>query len=130
MMKGTFLRLAAVTALALGLAAGPAPAAQASDDALIRAAHFSPDTPGVDVYLNGFSGGQARLWVPDAMYGGVSPYERVTGWTVCGRNAPARAAASSTPVISWNLNVKAGQAYTTAAIGAKPSCGRSCCTTI
>lgn len=117
MKKGMFLRLLTGSAVVFGLVVGTGPVAQADDDALIRAAHFSPDTPGVDVYLTGFAGGQTRLWVPDAEYGGVSPYQRVpAGLYVVSMRAHG-ASPSSAPVISWNLNVKAGQVYTTAAVG-------------
>jgi hypothetical protein len=112
--------LTAVIALALfgclGATAGPAAAAPAQT-AVVRAAHFSPDTPGVDIYLTAFAGGSSRLWVPNAEYGGVSPYERVApGLYVVAMRAHG-AAASSPPVVSWNLDVRAGRAYTAAAIG-------------
>lgn len=118
MKHGMLFRLTGTFALTLGLLAGTTPVAQASDDALVRAAHFSPDTPGVDVYLTAFSGGQSRLWVPDAEYGGVSPYQRVPAGLYVVAMRPHGASAASKPVISWNLNLKAGQVYTTAAIGA------------
>lgn len=121
-MSGHIRQWATLLATLLLVGVGGAalsPAASAADQpALIRAAHFSPDTPGVDVYLNGFAGGSARLWVPDATYGGVSPYQRVTPGLYVVSMRPHGAAASTKPVISWNLDVKAGQAYTTAAIGA------------
>lgn len=98
------------------------PAAGAADaPALIRAAHFSPDTPGVDVYLTGFAGKAARLWVPNAVYGAVTPYSSIpAGLYVVSMRAHG-APATSKPVISWNLDLKAGQAYTTAAIGSSAS---------
>ncbi len=97
------------------------PAGAADAPALIRAAHFSPDTPGVDVYLTGFAGKTARLWVPDAVYGAVTPYSSVPAGLYVVSMRPHGAAATSKPVISWNLDLKAGQAYTTAAIGSSAS---------
>lgn len=111
--------LGAVLAATLvgGWLSAAAPAAASDPDALIRAAHFSPDTPGVDVYLTGFAGGSTRLWVPNAVYGGVSDYQRVPAGLYVVSMRPHGAPSSSPPAISWNLEVKAGQAYTTAAIG-------------
>ncbi|MCW2541177.1 MAG: hypothetical protein JWN95_2902 [Frankiales bacterium] len=86
--------------------------------ALVRAAHFSPDTPGVDVYLTAFSGGTTRVWVPNAEYGQVSPYKRVQPGLYVVAMRPHGAAVSTPPVVSWNLDAKSGQAYTAAAIGA------------
>jgi hypothetical protein len=118
MASSKLLRIVAVTALVTTWLGGSVPAASAGEqDALIRAAHFSPDTPGVDVYLTAFSGGSTRLWVPDAVYGGVSSYQRVPAGLYVVAMRPHGAAVSSAPVISWNLSVAAGQAYTTAAIG-------------
>ena len=115
--KRTTALVAALVVLALSGLTAPAAATTAEPDALIRAAHFSPDTPGVDVYLTGFAGGSTRLWVPNAVYGGVSNYQRVTPGLYVVSMRPHSAAASTPAAISWNLQVKAGQAYTTAAIG-------------
>lgn len=106
-----------VSCLVAGLVAGMPAAGAADPDALVRVAHFSPDTPGVDVYLTGFAGGTTRLWVPNAAYGGVSSYRRLPAGLYVVAMRPHGAAASSPPAIRWNLDVKAGRAYTTAAIG-------------
>ena len=113
----TAIATALVTVVAGGWLAVATPASASDPDALIRAAHFSPDTPGVDVYLTGFAGGSSKLWVPNAVYGGVSAYQSVAAGLYVVSMRPHGAPASSPAVISWNLAVKSGQAYTTAAIG-------------
>ena len=119
LVKWRLVLLLLAMAVLAGLAAlAPASANAAGAPALIRAAHFSPDTPGVDVYLTSFAGGKTTLWVPDAQYGGVSNYERVPAGLYVVSMRPHGAAMSTKPVISWNLSVRAGQAYTTAAVGA------------
>jgi hypothetical protein len=119
-MRTTIRRLA-FAALATAAVAALVPVVPASaapeQFATIRAAHFSPDTPGVDIYLTAFSGGTTRLWVPNAEYGGVSQYERVASGLYVVAMRPHGAPATDKPAISWNLDVRAGQVYTTAAIG-------------
>ncbi|HEY2044361.1 MAG TPA: DUF4397 domain-containing protein [Jatrophihabitans sp.] len=113
--------LIAMASVAFGLiGTGPAAAAP-SDPALIRVAHFSPDTPGVDVYLTAFSGGTASLWVPNAAYGGVSAYKQVAPGIYVVSMRPHGAAPSTPAAVSWNIQVAGGQAYTAAAIGSNSS---------
>lgn len=90
-------------------------------DAIIRAAHFSPTTPGVDVYLNPFSGGASRLWLSGVAYGAVSPYQVLTPglYTVAMRTHGAPS--SSPAVLSWTLDARAGNAYTVAGVGSGAS---------
>jgi hypothetical protein len=85
---------------------------------MLRGAHFSPDTPGVDVYLTSFSGGgSATLWLADVGYGDVSSYESVKPG-VYAVSMRAHGASPNTPAaLSWTLNAVAGQAYTAAAVG-------------
>ncbi len=90
-------------------------------DAVIRAAHFSPTTPGVDVYLGSFSGGQAKLWLSGVSYGMVSPYQRLTPGLYTVSMRVHGAAASSPPALSWSLNARSGKAYTVAGVGAGSS---------
>jgi Domain of unknown function (DUF4397) len=116
-------RLAVATAAA-GLAmlailpqASAAPAANSVSVAYVRGAHFSPDTPGVDVYLTSFSGNTTKLWLTNVGYGDVSPYFRVTPGLYVVSMRLHGAAASTPPAFSWDANVQAGSAYTAAAIG-------------
>ncbi len=107
---GVGLLAPAATALA---APGSAPAASA----FLRGAHFSPDTPGVDVYLTAVSGGTSRLWLSSVGYGDVSGYERITPGIYAVSMRPHGAAASTPAALTWTLNAQAGQAYTAAAVG-------------
>jgi hypothetical protein len=99
---------------AVGQAGAAAPAAA---DAFVRGAHFSPDTAGVDVYLTAFSGGTSTLWLSDVGYGDVSPYRQVAAGIYAVSMRPHGAPASQKAVLSWTLNLKAGSAYTAAAVG-------------
>ena len=97
--------------------AGPATAAPTAD-AVIRAAHFSPTTPGVDVYLGAFTGQTSKQWLSGVAYGAVSPYQRLKPglYTISMRlHDKAR---TTKPVLTWTLNAKAGEAYTVAGVGA------------
>lgn len=108
--------------------AGPAAAAggaagHSSESAYaeLRAAHFSPTMPGVDLYLGSFSGSTSKQWLSGVRYGAVSPYRQIrTGlYTVSVRKHGA--AASSPAVLSWTLDARAGKAYTVAGVGAGAS---------
>ena len=108
--------------VALTAAAGPAGAATAHGPASsgygwVRLAHLSPNTPPVDVYLYSYGMPNAMIVLRHVAYGTVSPYERVPHgeYTVAMRGAGAPA--SSTPVLSNNLMVHPGHAYTVAGVG-------------
>lgn len=112
------VRLAAAACLALGTLALAAPAATASAGVgWLRLAHFSPNTPAVDVYLYSFGNPSAQIVLHHVSYGTVSPYEQVAAgeYTVAMRGAGA--AASSKPVLSTSVDVVAGHAYTVAGMG-------------
>jgi hypothetical protein len=83
----------------------------------IRLAHFSPNTPAVDVYLYSFGDASAQIVLHHVAYGDASPYEQVpTGdYTVAMRAAGA--SATSAPVLSASVDVAAGHAYTVAGLG-------------
>jgi hypothetical protein len=112
-------RTGAVLLLGAGLVTGSAvPAALAAPaDGYVRLAHLSPDTPAVDVYLYSLGKKTPRLVLRHVGYGALSPYQRLgTGaYTVAMR--PADAAAASPPVLSTNVRVAGGQAYTVAGVG-------------
>jgi Domain of unknown function (DUF4397) len=108
--------------LALTAAAGPAAAATAHTPASsgygwVRLAHLSPNTPPVDVYLYSYGKPNAMIVLHHVSYGTVSPYERVPHgeYTVAMRGVGA--SPSSTPVLSNNLMVHPGHAYTVAGMG-------------
>jgi hypothetical protein len=119
----TVARLAAAAAIGLvaGLAgATPAPAAEPS---YVRLAHFSPDTPNVDVYLTSFARPDWKLTIKGVGYGALSQYQRLQPdlYTVSMRAAGA--APTSPPVLSVNVRASAGQAYTVAGVGPYASLG-------
>jgi Domain of unknown function (DUF4397) len=106
-------------AVASGALIGVSTAGAQAQDAVVRAAHFSPTTPGVDVYLAPFSGAaKAKLWLSSVTYGAVSPYARLTPglYTIALRLHGK--SASTPPALSWTLRAVAGQAYTVAGVGA------------
>jgi hypothetical protein len=115
------VRLAAAVGLALSALALAAPAASASMVPMkmgwLRLAHFSPNTPAVDVYLYSFGNPNAKIVLHHVAYGTVSGYEHVpTGeYTVAMRGAGAPPA--SKPVLSTTVNVMNGGAYTVAGMG-------------
>jgi hypothetical protein len=104
---GLVLALCAASLLALPVAAG----AQGSA-ALVRVAHFSPDAPAVDVYVDG------DKVLSGVEYPTVSSYLELPAGSYDLAVRPAGAAASSDPVIEATAEVKAGAAYTVAAVGA------------
>ena len=116
------LRLLAACALLTGWLAAAAPAALASPathkaTGYLRLAHLSPNTPPVDVYLYSYGKPNAMIVLHHVSYGTVSGYERVPHgeYTVAMRGVGA--SPSSTPVLSNNLMVHAGHAYTVAGMG-------------
>jgi hypothetical protein len=105
----------AVTLGWTGAAAGAAPAP--SKVAWVRAAHLSPDTPKVDVYLTAFSGGSTKLWLAGVGYGDFSAYRRMPAGQYAVSMRPHGAAVTTAAALSWTVTLQAGQAYTAAAFG-------------
>jgi hypothetical protein len=108
--------LAACAAI-LGVGASVPAAAAPAELAVIRAAHFSPDTPGVEVYLQPFSGAALSLIVPNAAYAAVSPNRLVEPGDYLVTMRLHGAAPTTAALLSWTLDAKAGQAYTIAGVG-------------
>ena len=112
------LLLLTIPAVASASAATTSTAATAATGSgWIRLAHFSPNTPAVDVYLYSFGDASAQIVLHHVAYGDASPYEQVpTGdYTVAMRAAGA--SATSSPVLSASVDVVAGHAYTVAGLG-------------
>ncbi|HTQ90982.1 MAG TPA: DUF4397 domain-containing protein, partial [Streptosporangiaceae bacterium] len=109
--------LIAACALLLGIPAAAASAAQGTG--WIRLAHLSPNTPPVDVYLYSFGDSNAKIVLHHVAYGEVSPYEAVTPGDYSVAMRAAGAPASSQPVLSTSVTVKADHAYTVAGMGPK-----------
>lgn len=112
------IRATLLAGLLLALAGTVAPAqARAGQTAYLRAAHFSPDTANVDVYLTSFGGGTTTLWLSNVGYGAVSPYRPLTAGVYAVAMRPHGASRSTPPVLSWTLHAQAGAAYTAAGVG-------------
>jgi hypothetical protein len=113
--------LSAASALLIGMPAAAASAASSASAGTgwIRLAHLSPNTPAVDVYLYSFGNSNAKIVLHHVAYGEVSPYETVTAGDYSVAMRAAGAAASSQPVLSTSVTVKAGHAYTVAGMGPK-----------
>ncbi|HZM82999.1 MAG TPA: DUF4397 domain-containing protein [Candidatus Limnocylindrales bacterium] len=96
---------------------GAASPVHAQDVGYVRLAHLSPDTPEVDVYLNSQSSGFKEQVFPGVGYGVMSKYLAlpVGGYTVAMRLSGA---APTTPaVLTTQVSVSAGGAYTVAGVG-------------
>jgi hypothetical protein len=104
---GMVLALCAASLLVLPVAAR----AQGSA-AMVRVAHFSPDAPAVDVYVND------DKVLSGVEYKTVSEYLELPAGSYDLAVRPAGAAASSDPVIEATADVAASKAYTVAAVGA------------
>jgi hypothetical protein len=112
--------LLAASAVLLGIPAAAASASSATTGTgWIRLAHLSPNTPPVDVYLYSFGNSNAQIVLHHVAYGTVSPYEAVTAGDYSVAMRSAGASASSQPVLSTSVTVKADHAYTVAGMGPK-----------
>jgi Domain of unknown function (DUF4397) len=89
----------------------------ASNEVMVRGGHFSPNTPGVDVYLTSFSGKKSTLWLSNVGYGDVSGYESIAAGIYAVSMRLHGASPSSPAALSWTLNATGGHAYTAAAVG-------------
>lgn len=114
-------RLAAVVAAmagiagALALAGGPV-AANAATDVQLRVAHFSPDTPPMDVYATGFDG-KEQLVLPKLGYGQVSEYLPLAAGLYAFSMRPAGSPATDEAVLRVTADLAADTSYTFAAFG-------------
>jgi len=117
----TSRRLAAValTALAVSIvdAAPVAAAAAAADNGYVRLAHLSPDTPRVDVYLSSPTGAIGEQRFNGVGYGDVSGYNRLPTGSYAVAMRAAGASPTTDPVITTQVTVAAGRAYTVAGVG-------------
>jgi hypothetical protein len=83
----------------------------------VRLAHFSPNTPAVDVYLYSFGDPSAELVLRHVAYGDTSPYETLAAGDYTVAMRAAGAGATSKPALSASISVKAGHSYTVAGLG-------------
>ena len=117
---GLAMLLGAAT-LSLGTLAGTAATASASSMSSgmgwVRCAHLSPNTAPVDIYMYSFGDPMAMDVLRHVPYGEVGMYMKMPAGQYSVAIRPAGAPASTTPVISASFMVRAGQAYTVAAMG-------------
>jgi hypothetical protein len=92
------------------------PAAAAGTVGYVRLAHLSPDTPDVDVYLSAVTGGTPQRF-PGVGYGTVSTYLTVPTGTYAVAMRGAGAPQTDPPVLTTNVTVADGKAYTVAGVG-------------
>ncbi|HEX4660659.1 MAG TPA: DUF4397 domain-containing protein [Streptosporangiaceae bacterium] len=106
--------------LSLGTLTGTAVAAPASSMSSgmgwMRCAHLSPTAP-VDIYLYSMNDPMAMSVLRHVAYGGVGMYMEMPAGEYTVGIRPAGASASTPPVLSASLMLRAGQAYTVAAMG-------------
>jgi Domain of unknown function (DUF4397) len=105
----------ASAAAALAVAAQPV-SANAATDVRLRVAHFSPDTPPMDVYATGFDG-KEELVLPKLGYGQVSEYLPLTAGLYAFSMRPAGSPATDEAVLRVSADLVADTAYTFAAFG-------------
>jgi hypothetical protein len=92
-------------------------AAHAASVGYVRLAHLSPDTPEVDVYLDSVSGTVPEKVFPGVGYGVVSTYLTLPAGTYTVSMRGKGAAPSTPPVITTQVTVASGEAYTVAGVG-------------
>lgn len=119
-------RLAAITAavlLGLGLTTLAASPASAAGVGYVRLAHLSPDTPDVDVYLKAVGGSSPAQKFPGVGYGTVSKYLPLPVGSYEVAMRPAKAPESTKALLTTQVNVVEGKAYTVAGVGPNTGLG-------
>jgi len=109
--------LLAAVALLLGVPVAAYASSATTGTGWIRLAHLSPNTPAVDVYLYSFGNSSAQIVLHHVAYGTVSPYEAVSAGDYSVAMRSAGASATSQPVLSTSVTIKADHAYTVAGMG-------------
>ncbi|MER7456525.1 DUF4397 domain-containing protein [Micromonospora sp. NPDC126480] len=112
------LLLAAGSAVAAAVAAATAVAgpAHAAPVGYVRLAHLSPDTPAVDVYLAAPGRGEPQIF-PGVGYGVVSAYLPLPAGRYAVAMREAGVPADEPPVLTTEVAVSGGAAYTVAGVG-------------
>ena len=109
--------LLALPAFVLGIFGAASATASSQGVGWVRLAHFSPNTPAVDVYLYSFGDSSAELVLHHVAYGDTSPYETLAAGEYTVAMRAAGAAPTTKPALSASLTVKAGHSYTVAGLG-------------
>jgi hypothetical protein len=113
--------LAAATFVATSAALAMSTPASAASVGYVRLAHFSPDTPPVDVYLSSVSGAVPEKVFRAVGYGALSSYLTLPTGTY--GVAMRLAGHTGDAVVSTAVTVTAGGAYTVAGVGTKADLG-------
>jgi hypothetical protein len=108
---------AAVAAALVAMTLAATPASAAASDGYVRLAHLSPDTPAVDVYLRSDDNKVKQQTFPGVAYGAMSDYLRLPAGTYSVAMRKAGALASTKPVLTTQVTVEGGAAYTVAGVG-------------
>jgi hypothetical protein len=119
-IRDSHLRRLGSTAAALTVLAAvafTAAPASAAGSGYVRLAHLSPDTPAVDVYLRSQSGAVPEKTFPGVAYGALSDYLRLPTGVYAVAMRKAGAAKTSAPVLTTQVTVDNGAAYTVAGVG-------------
>ena len=111
------LLVASVLGLALAALAPTVASAATAKVGYVRLAHLSPDTPDVDVYLDSVSSSAKEQVFPGVGYGTVSQYLSLNVGEYAVSMRVAGADPKSPPVLTTDVTVAAGQAYTVAGVG-------------
>lgn len=114
---GAVLASAALLTGSAGVGALLAAPASAATVGYVRLAHLSPDTPPVDVYLSAVTPGATARKFPAVPYGVVSGYLPLDAGTYSVAMRKANDPESVPPVLSTQVTVAAGGAYTVAGVG-------------
>ncbi|MFI6265191.1 DUF4397 domain-containing protein [Micromonospora sp. NPDC051006] len=107
---------AAALLIGAGLVTTTAAPAGAATVGYVRLAHLSPDTPSVDVYLAAPGTAEPRVF-PGVGYGVVSDYLSLPSGRYAVAMREAGAPASDPPVLTTEVAVTGGEAYTVAGVG-------------
>ena len=109
----------ATTASAMVTPAASSPAASSpatNPSGFVRLGHLAPDVGPVDVYLAPFNG-TAQSVITKAPYGSLTSYQTLAPGAYTLAMRPAGTPAAATPMLSSQVTVTAGSAYTVLATG-------------
>jgi hypothetical protein len=111
--------LLAFLALLIGIPVTASASYAAASSGWIRVGNLSANTSAVDIYVYSSGDSSPRFVVSNVAYGTVSAYRSVSAGDYSVKMRAAGSAASSRPVLSADVTVQGGKAYTAAALSAK-----------
>ena len=111
--------LFAFLALLIGIPVTASASYAAASSGWIRVGNLSATTSAVDIYVYSSGDSSPRFVVSDVTYGTVSAYKSVSAGGYSIKMRAAGSAASSRPVLSADVTVQGGKAYTAVALSAK-----------